>query len=138
MVHVKSQIHTISGAVRAATLLSCSSIFLLFFLGAAPCQADQSSKGSGFEVAGEILKQGMNVSAGGSFQIVGRKVELTSGPEGREFTLSSIATKAHMSSSGCPCQAIFSDGFESGNFSAWSSSVGGTKKTTLRTKLGEI
>jgi hypothetical protein len=92
-------------------------------LGAIPCSAEE---GHGFEVRGEVLEAGGNVSAGGAFAVTGERVIAGNGIDGGEFALvPQVGTQAK-ATGGCPCQqeAVFDDGFESGGLGAWSSSVG--------------
>ena len=88
------------------------------------CAADGLSTGDAFEVSGKIPDPGANLSVGGSFQVQGKQALPTNGLGNREFTLDPRGTKQEKSSGGCPCQGLFADGFETGDLSAWSSSVG--------------
>jgi len=77
-----------------------------------------------FQVTGQPLWQGDNLSAGGAFGVEGKSVLPSAGIGGREFTLGSGRLKSTTTTSGCPCQGLFADDFESGDLSAWSASSG--------------
>lgn len=107
-------------------LAPCIATVLAWALLSSPalCEVNESSKGSGFEIKGEVLRQDANSSLGGSFRIENLRAEPSSGVEAREFKLTNEAGRRGQESNGCPCQWIFVDGFESGDVSAWSYSVG--------------
>ena len=112
--------------IDTKVLTPCIAAVLAWALLAGPvlCEANESSKGNGFEIRGEVLRQDANSSLGGSFSVENLRAEPTSGVEAREFKLTNEAGRRRQESSGCPCQWIFVDGFESGDVSAWSSSAG--------------
>ena len=92
--------------------------------GTGPCRADGAAASDDFRVTGQPLWQGDNISAGGVFGVEGKSVLPSNGIGSREFSLSPGRPKSTTSTDGCPCQGLFGDGFESGDFSAWSASSG--------------
>ena len=95
-----------------------------------PCAATEVSKGDGFELRRRVVEPVANVSVGGGFTLAGFSADPLSGLKGADFALGRAREKALRQTGGCPCQAIFEDGFESGDLGAWNSSVGAVKKAT--------
>lgn len=86
--------------------------------------ADGAGESEDFQVTGQPLWQGDNISAGGAFGVEGKSVLPSAGIGSREYTLGSGRPKSTSTTNGCPCQGLFGDDFESGDLSAWSASSG--------------
>lgn len=96
----------------------------VLLLVAVTSDAEGRSVGEEYQIRGKLLEPGENVSAGGSFGVAGKSVLPSNGLEDREFTLEPARLKRGDGSNGCPCQGLFSDGFESGDLGAWNAASG--------------
>lgn len=111
------------GSAPAAPAIGVVLLLGALLLGSAAFGAEPASVGNGFQIRGERLEPGENVSAGGSFAVGGTSVRPSNGIGDREFTLEPTAPKHGTTSGACPCQGLFGDGFESGDLGAWSAVV---------------